>query len=90
MEYVQKLNKVLQVPKEKLSDYMEMGYDHISESGELIKKAASKDAEALQERVEALTAEVEKLTAENAKLAEKLEKVKQKVKEPATEKEPAV
>lgn len=71
---VKRLNKTLNIDKDRLDSYLLDGYDQINEAGEIITRATGGRNVSLAEynkaldELDGLTAENEKLKAENSKL----------------------
>lgn len=66
---VRKANKILQVPEEKLGEYLEMGYCQIGENGEILRRKKS-PLEQLMEENARLLMEQDALKQEIAELKE--------------------
>ena len=82
---VQKGNKQLQIPEERLQDMLNQGYVEVDAKGKPVAKPAKVDPKALKAENEALKKVNEELTAANKEMNAKIEDLTKQLEEKAAE-----
>ena len=90
MSQVRKGNRILTIEPHRVDDYVARGYDHIDESGEVIKKGDpvsladfKREYSSLKAQIKEKDARIVELEAQNADLTTKVEELEAGAKTPA-------